>query len=116
MQAIKAASELCTDWEQSFGIVFWGWLRSHMSDYDGQKGELFAIEEVGKLLHGKQYSNQAKSDFTDASTVPVSLKTQGSYARILFYPNPNIGEKSRFVSERLLVLLGPCFQCFCSKK
>ncbi|KAF6240536.1 hypothetical protein HO173_001204 [Letharia columbiana] len=43
----------------SFAIVLWGWLRSHMPDYNGQKGELFAIEEVGKLLY-----------------VPVSLKTQ----------------------------------------
>lgn len=25
-----------------------------MPDYNGQKGELFAIEEVGKLLYGKQ--------------------------------------------------------------
>lgn len=50
-----------------------------MSEYNGQKGELLAIEEVGKLLRGKQCSNQAKSDFTDAGTVPVSLKTQGSY-------------------------------------
>lgn len=43
----------------SFAIVLWGWLRSYMPDYNGQKGELFAIEEVGKLLY-----------------VPVSLKTQ----------------------------------------
>lgn len=80
MQAIKIASELCTDQEQSFAIVFWGWLRSHMSDYDGQKAELFAIEEVGKLLCGKQHGNHVKSDSTNASTVPVSLKTQGSYS------------------------------------
>lgn len=50
-----------------------------MPDYNGPKGELFAIEEVGKLLYGKQHVIQAKSDPTDASPVPVSLKTQGSY-------------------------------------
>lgn len=50
-----------------------------MPDYNGQKGELFAIEEVGKLLYGKQRRNHAKSNRTDASPVPVSLKTQGSY-------------------------------------
>lgn len=43
----------------SFAIVFWGWLRSYTSEYNGEQGELFAIEEVGKLLY-----------------VPVSLKTQ----------------------------------------
>ena len=79
MQATKAASERCTDQEQSFAIVLWGWLRSHMADYNGQKGELFAIEEVGELLYGKQRGNHAKFDPTDASAVPVSLKTQGPY-------------------------------------
>lgn len=93
MQAIKVASELCTDQEQSFAIVFWGWLRSYMSDYDGQKGELFAIEDVGKLLQGKQYSRQAKSEFTDANTVPVSLKTQGSY------PNGTQGSSPRQIKN-----------------
>lgn len=43
----------------SFAVVLWGWLRSYTSGYTGQKGELFAIEEVGKRLR-----------------VPVSLKTQ----------------------------------------
>ena len=33
-----------------------------MPDYNGQKGELFAIEEVGKLLYGKQRSNRAEAD------------------------------------------------------
>lgn len=50
-----------------------------MPDYNGQKGELLAIEEVGKLLYGSFRGNHAKSDPTDASAVPVSLKTQGSY-------------------------------------
>lgn len=50
-----------------------------MSDYDGPRGELFAIEEVGKLLRGKQHGSHSKSTPTDASKVPVSLKTQGSY-------------------------------------
>ncbi len=49
-----------------------------MADYNGQKGELFSIEEVGKFLYGKQRGIQAKSNPTDASAVPVSLKTQGS--------------------------------------
>lgn len=44
---------MCTDQGQSFAIVLWGWLRSHMPEYNGQKGELFAIEEVGKLLYSK---------------------------------------------------------------
>lgn len=79
MQAIKTAFELCTDSEQSFAIVFWGWLRSYMSDYDGQKGELFPIEEVGKLLCGKQHGNCLKSASSNATKVSVSLKTQGSY-------------------------------------
>ncbi|CAF9912530.1 hypothetical protein IMSHALPRED_000338 [Imshaugia aleurites] len=43
----------------SFAVVLWAWLHSHMSDHNGQKGELFTIEEVGKILQ-----------------VPVSLKTQ----------------------------------------
>ena len=50
-----------------------------MSNYDGQKGELFAIEEVGKLLCGKQDGNHMKSAHTNAIKVPVSLKTQGPY-------------------------------------
>lgn len=50
-----------------------------MPDYNGQKGELFAIEEVGRLLSGKYCSNHAEFGPTDASLVPVSLKTQGSY-------------------------------------
>lgn len=61
MQASKTAFEPCTDAEQSFAIVFWGWLRSYTSDYNGQKGELFAIEEVGKLLYGKEGGNHAKN-------------------------------------------------------
>lgn len=79
MQASRIVSGLCINQEQSFAVVLWGWLRSHMPDYNGQKGELFAIEEVGKLLHGKQSRSHAKSDPTDARPVPVSLKTQGSY-------------------------------------
>ena len=78
-QAIETASKGCTEQEQSFAIVLWGWLHSHMPDYNGQRGELFGIEEVGKLLYGKLRGNHAKSDPTDASAVPVSLKTQGSY-------------------------------------
>lgn len=42
--------------DQSFAIVLWGWLQSHV---DGDKmgmGKLFPIEEVGKLLYGKQQS------------------------------------------------------------
>ena len=50
-----------------------------MSDYDGQRGELFPIEEVGKLLRGKLKGNHSKSAPTNASKVPVSLKTQGMY-------------------------------------
>ena len=65
--------------EQSFAVVLWGWLRSYTPDYNGQKGELSAIEEVGKLLNGKQSSDHDRSDPTDADPVPVSLKTQGSY-------------------------------------
>ena len=68
-----------TDQEQSFAVVLWGWLRSYMPDYNGQKGELFAIEEVGKLLNGKQRSDHDQSNPTDVNLVPVSLKTQGSY-------------------------------------
>ena len=49
----------------------------------GQKGELLPIEEVGKLLHGKQSDNNEEANEeaepADASPVPVSLKTQGSY-------------------------------------
>ena len=59
--------------------MLWGWLRSYTPDYTGQKGKLFAIEEVGELLDGKQTGNHEKSDPTNASSVPVSLKTQGSY-------------------------------------
>ena len=70
-----------SDQEQSFAIVLWGWLRSFMPDYNGQKGELFAIEEVGNLLYGKQRNNHARSNPTDASSVPVSLKTQGQSFR-----------------------------------
>lgn len=79
IQASKVAYKRCTDQGQSFAIVLWGWLRSHTADYDGQKGELFAIEEVGKLLYGKQCSSRRKSDLADASPVPVSLRTQGWY-------------------------------------
>lgn len=77
MQARKTAPKWCTDQEKSFAIVLWGWLRSYMPDYNGQKGELFAIEEVGKLLYGMQRGNNVNADHTDATAVPVSLKTQG---------------------------------------
>ncbi len=62
-------------------MVLWGWLRSYTPDYTGQKGELFAVEEVGKLLDGKQEGDYVKShnDPTDANPVPVSLKTHGAY-------------------------------------
>lgn len=68
-----------TENEQSFAVVLWGWLRSYTSGYDGQKGELFAIEEVGKQLNGKPGGIDDKNQSTDTSPVPVSLKTQGSY-------------------------------------
>ena len=59
--------------------MLWGWLHSYTPDHNGQKGELLSIEEVGKLLHGKQSDDHEESDPADASPVPVSLKTQGSY-------------------------------------
>ena len=59
--------------------MLWGWLRSYAPDHNGQKGELLPIEEIGRLLHGKQVGNHEMSDHADASSVPVSLKTQGSY-------------------------------------
>ena len=68
-----------TDHKQSFAVVLWGWLRSYTSGYDGQKGELFAIEEVGKQLNGRLGGIDDNNHPTDTSPVPVSLKTQGSY-------------------------------------
>ena len=59
--------------------MLWGWLRSYTPDHIGQKGELLPIEEVGKLLHGKQSDNNEEAEPADASPVPVSLKTQGPY-------------------------------------
>lgn len=75
----KIALKGIIDHEQSFALVLWGWLRSYAPDYNRQKGELLTIEEVGKLLHGKQDSKLEDFDPADASPVPVSLKTQGSY-------------------------------------
>lgn len=69
--------------------MLWGWLRSYTLDYNGQKGELLTIEEVGKLLHGKQDSKLEDFDPADASSVPVSLKTQGSYILQRFCPIRN---------------------------
>lgn len=66
--------------------MLWGWLRSYTPDFNRQKGELLAIEEVGNLLRGKLGDNHTMSDLTDSSSVPVSLKTQGSY--ISQYPPP----------------------------
>ena len=79
MQTGNILTKPCTEQVQSFAVVLWGWLRSYLSDYNGQKGELFPIEEVGRLLHGKQCSNHAKSNAIDTNAVPVSLKTQGAY-------------------------------------
>ena len=59
--------------------MLWGWLRSYTPDCPGQERRLFAIEEVGELLQGKQSGDYAKIDSSDANLVPVSLKTQGSY-------------------------------------
>ena len=75
----KIAFERDINQEQSFALVLLGWLRSYTPDYNGSKGELLAIEEVGELLHGKQGGNHEVFDCADAPPVPVSLKTQGSY-------------------------------------
>lgn len=75
----KIAFRGIIDQRQSFALVLWGWLGSYTPDYNGPKGELLTIEEVGRLLHGKQDSKLEDFDPADASPVPVSLKTQGSY-------------------------------------
>ena len=39
---------------QSFAIVLWGWLKSHVRGSDLPKGKLYSIEEVGQRLDGQQ--------------------------------------------------------------
>lgn len=86
MQASNKASESCTDQEQSFAIVLWGWLRSHMPDYNGQKGELFAIEEVGKLLYGKQPAIMQSSIVLTQAQCRLALKHKVRTFRNDFLP------------------------------
>ncbi|KAL9134526.1 MAG: hypothetical protein Q9175_004292 [Cornicularia normoerica] len=80
-----------------FAIVLWGWLRSHTADYDGQKGELFAIEEVGKLLYDvfhmtiEEYLHSLISLIEELARLAVNSVTLGDYHRPL--------EISRFVKD-----------------